>query len=386
MKLVVVAALAVCARADADPLRLRADALSTTSSPAGLLTLEADGAAGPGLSAEAVVWTGSASRTDEPHGDVLVMALRARTADGRASGRFGRFVESLGALRPVHVDGGAARVRLPRRFDAEAFAGIPVVPDLPANRSWDWVAGARISRRLGDGGSAGIAYAQQRTAGQLASEEVGLDGGLALGKRDDVAAKLAYDLANPGVAEATLSASHRKKSLRTEIYAAYRAASHLLPATSLFTVIGDVPSQRAGAVLTWYAAPRLVVTGDGGVRRSGDELAPDLVARARLSLDARGASLVGGELRRDGLGMDQWTGVRGSLRVALPHALVAASELELVIPDHARGRGRVWPWGLASLGWDHAAWQAAIAVEASSSPRDHYRVDVIGQLARRFGK
>ena len=46
--------------AAADPLRLRADALATTASPAGLLVLEADGTLRPGMSAEAVVWIAGA--------------------------------------------------------------------------------------------------------------------------------------------------------------------------------------------------------------------------------------------------------------------------------------------------------------------------------------
>ena len=106
----VVIALIGSARVDAGPLQLRADALATTASPAGLLTLEADGSPGRGLSAEAVVWMGSA---DDARTDVLVMVLRAHTADGWASARVGRFVASLGALRPVQIDGAAGRLRLP---------------------------------------------------------------------------------------------------------------------------------------------------------------------------------------------------------------------------------------------------------------------------------
>src|SRR5215510_6379276 len=93
----VAGALIACERAEASPLQLRADALATTASPAGLLTLEADSAFGRGLSAEAVVWMGSA---DDARPDVLVMVLRAHTDDGRASARVGRFVAALGALRP----------------------------------------------------------------------------------------------------------------------------------------------------------------------------------------------------------------------------------------------------------------------------------------------
>ena len=186
-------------RAAADPLQLRADALATTAAPAGLVTLEAIGDAGPGLSAEAVVWTGSAS--DQGRTDVLVMALRARTAGGRLAGRLGRFVETLGALRPIQIDGAAARARAPLGIDVEAYAGVPVTDGLATPRAWDWAAGGRIARTIGEVGSIGVAYAQQRDDGRLASEELGVDAGAALSQRDDASAKLAYDLANPGIAE-----------------------------------------------------------------------------------------------------------------------------------------------------------------------------------------
>ncbi|HZJ65267.1 MAG TPA: hypothetical protein VFD36_17265 [Kofleriaceae bacterium] len=378
----VVIALIGSARVDAGPLQLRADALATTASPAGLLTLEADGSPGRGLSAEAVVWMGSA---DDARTDVLVMVLRAHTADGWASARVGRFVASLGALRPVQIDGAAGRLRLPLLLDLEAMAGIPVEPGLMTARSWNWIAGGRLARRIGDGGSIGVAYTQRRDDARLASEELGVDAGLALGRRDDVGAKLAYDLANPGIAEIALTASHRSKALRTELYGGYRSASHLLPATSLFTVLGDVPAERAGAVATWRAAPRLDVIADVGARRVDRDIAPAMVLRARLRLDDGGASAVTGELRRDGVGDDMWTGARCAARIALPRSLAITTEVELVRPDLDRGRGTLWPWALAALGWDDGTWQAALAVEASASPEDRRRVDVLGQLGRRWG-
>ena len=65
--------------ANAEPLRLRGDALATTASPAGLLTLEATGSQSRELSAEAVVWmAGQPAPGEDTRGDVLVIALRAR--------------------------------------------------------------------------------------------------------------------------------------------------------------------------------------------------------------------------------------------------------------------------------------------------------------------
>ena len=387
MKVLIAVVMCASARAVADPIVLSANALATTAAPAGLVTVTADGEAGPGLTAEAVVWTGGQIVAgDNSHADVLVMAIRAHSADGRKLARVGRFVESLGALRPVQIDGASGRLLLPARFDVEAFTGVPVLPGFTTGRAWDWIAGGRVARRFGDSGSLGVAYAEQREDGRLASEEVGVDGGAALGKRDDLGAKLAYDLANPGIAEASLVASHRLRTLRVDLYTSYRAASHLLPATSLFSVLGDMPAERAGTTLTWRAAPRLDVGGDLGVRYADGDTAPQVVVRAKLRLDARGTSALSCALRRDGVGADQWTGARGAARIALPRQLAASTELELVIPDHDRGFGAVWPWALASLGWDDGTWHAAIAGEASASPEDRRRVDVLVQLGRRWGK
>ena len=381
-----VVVVATAAAAAADPLRLRADALASTASPAGLLVLDAGGRLRPGLSAEAVVWVAGARRPGEDAtGDVLVVAVRGQTRSGRLAVRAGRFVSALGAVRPAHVDGGALRIRLPRRFDVEAVAGVPVEPGFEAGRAWDWLAGARLARRLGDSGSAGVAYVQRRDAGRLALEELGADAGLAITARGDVGARAAYDLASPGLAEAALTASYRRRALRAEAYAIHRAASHLLPATSLFSVLGDVPSERAGAVVTWRAAPRLDAIAELGGRRVDADLAPELALRARLRLDDRGASVLGGELRRSGVADDAWTGARATARIALPRALALAAELELVAPDRDRGRGAVWPWGLVAVSWERAGWQAAVAAEASASPEYVRRLDVLGQLGRRWG-
>ena len=286
-------------------------------------------------------------------------------------------------------------------FDVETFGGIPVLPDLTASRAWDWVVGARVARRVGDWGSLGVAYEQLRDDGELATEEVGFDAGAALGKHDDLGAKLAYDVANPGLAEATLTASDRHGALREEIYATYISASHLLPATSLFTVLGDVAALRVGTTWTWRAAPRLDVSADVGVRRSdgdaidgatpnvplgevGEVVAPELVLHATLRLDDTGTSALGGELRRDGAGDAGWTGARATARIGLPDAVVASTELELVVPDHDRGLGRVWPWALVALSRSWGAWHAALALEAQASPEDRSRLDAIADLSRSF--
>jgi len=374
----------------ADPLRLRADALATTASPAGLLVLDASGEARPGLSAEAVVWLAGGAGLDNgadhgTHGDVLVIAVDARTPGGVAAARLGRFVTALGALRPEHIDGASARVRLPARIDVEGAAGLPVSPDVMPGRTWDWLVAARVSRRFSDWGSLGVAYELRRDDGALVTEEVAVDAGVAIGRSSDVAARVAYDTVNRGLAEVALSASRRIRQVRVELYASHLAASHVLPATSLFSVIGDVAAQRAGTVITWAAAPRLDVIGDAGARRIDRDVAPELVLRTRLKLDDRGASALSAELRRSGVGHEAWTGARGAARIRLPRSLTASAELELVRPDEARGRGALWPWALAALGFAHGDWQSALAVEASASPEYRSRFDALFQLSRRWG-
>jgi hypothetical protein len=109
------------------------------------------------------------------------------------------------------------------------------------------------------------------------------------------------------------------------------------------------------------------------------------VVRARLALDDDFKSALTGELRRDGVGEDAWTGARGAARIALPYSLTASTELELVVPDRDRMRGEVWPWGLIALGYERGPWRAAVALEAQSSAEYRSRLDVLFSLTRLWG-
>lgn len=375
--LTVAAILALAASAHAEPLRLRGDALASAQSPVGLLVLGGDGGVAPGVSAEALVWMGSA----EDHGDALVMAVIARRADRRAEVRLGRLIATAGALRPQHLDGVAGRARLPARFDVEAFGGVPVVPQLGV-RAWDWLAGGRVGRRLGDWGGVGVAALERRSQGRLDVRELGFDLSAARGKQD-VAVRAVLDAIDPTLADVDAVVTRRMGGLRVELAGQHRVASHLLPATSLFTVLGDVASDRVGAAVRWKAAPRLDLAADVGARAIDEEFAADAYCRAVLRLDDAGKGAITGELRRTGVVDGGWTGARLAVRVPRG-AFTAALEGELVVPDVDRGRGTVWPWGLAALGWTQGAWDAAMAVEASSTPADRYRVDVLAQLGRRW--
>jgi hypothetical protein len=142
-----------------------------------------------------------------------------------------------------------------------------------------------------------------------------------------------------------------------------------LPATSLFSTLGDVASQRAGGSVFWRAAPRLDVLAEGAVESLGGELGGQGMLRTTLRLDDRGDSALGLEARRQSVPGASWTGVRGTARLRLTRVLGASTEVEIVAPDDARGRGAVWPWALVALRFLPAPrWELAGALEVGASP------------------
>ncbi|HKE20191.1 MAG TPA: hypothetical protein VKB80_35195 [Kofleriaceae bacterium] len=375
--MVVVAGLAGTspAPAPAEPYRLRADALMAAEAPAGLVLLQAEGKQGRQVTAEALVWVGAGQ---EDEAEALVVAVRAASASGAAEARLGRLLVTAGGLRPQHLDGAQGRLRLPYRLAVEAFAGSPVAAG-QEGRSFDWLVGGRISRALGDWGSAGAAYLHRRDHGQLADEEVALDASGAASEWLDLSARAALDLVDVGLAEVNGAAGARFGSWRLELYGIERSPSRLLPATSLFSVLGDRRSRRLGAQIRWRAAPRLDLYGEGGALGAAGAWGELMAARAVLRLDDRGAGAIGGELRREWGPDGGWSGARVTARVPVG-ALVASLEGELAVPEHADGDGSIWPWGLAGLSRRFGSWEAAAAVEASASSDYTHRVDAIGRL------
>jgi hypothetical protein len=382
-------ALALPSVAAADPLRLRGDALATTAAPAGLLVLDASDRSRPWLDAEALIWLGASAGDglgvhqdgDGAAADALVVAVTLRDPQRRGTLRLGRQVVVAGALRPVHLDGADGHARLPGAIDAQVFAGIPVVPGLGPD-AYDWAAGARLSRRLG-AARAGVAWLQVRDRGALATHEVAADIAWVPDAPVDLAAGAAWDLAGEALAKVDASASWRRPRSRLELFASHRAPAHLLPATSLFTVLGDVDVSRGGVAGRWRVAPRLDLEATADVRFSDESIDPEASAEADLALDPGRRSRALVEVRRQGELGDGWTGGRGALRVAVTERWSAAAELELVIPDEARGRGALWPWALVALACRPApGWELAAGVEASASPADRWRVDGIARLSR----
>lgn len=382
----VIAALAVVvpAAAAADPIRLRGDALATAETPAGLLSLSARDRFAPWLSAEAVVWFGAGSdRPDDATGDVLVISVEARDLQRHRAIRIGRQVVTAGALRPVHLDGAGGRIRVPWAIDVEAFGGVPVVPRFGVG-AYDWLYGARLSRGLGPA-RIGVAWLERRDHGALDTRELAVDAVAALGKTLDLSAGAAYDTVQLGLAEARAAATWNRRALRLELFAVQRTAAHLLPATSLFSVLGDVPARRGGTSARWRAAPRLDVTATLAVRGLDGDVAEDLAVGTRLRLDDRGASSIGLELERQGGDATGWTGARASGRWQVCATWAVAAEAELVRLDVDRGTGTLWPWGLAAVTWrPNRDWDAAAAIEASASPEVEWRIDALARLSRRW--
>jgi hypothetical protein len=373
--------------AAADPLRLRSDAFLSAEPPVGLLVLQAENTERDWLDAEALVWTGVNELDDRGTGDALVVTVRARDPQGRGEARVGRFIVATGAIMPRHIDGASARARSHWGTDLELFGGVPVAPRFGVD-AYDWIVGGRVSHRLHNIGVAGISYVHQRDRGFIADEEVGLDAAATPTKWLDIAARAAVDIVDdPGISDARLSAAAKRGAWRFEAFGVRRSPSRLLPATSLFSALGDVPSDELGLGTRWRAAPRLDVWMSLAYRGVDDSHGGDARARASLRLDDKGKGVLMLELHRQQLDeTSTWSGVRAVARLPVAPRLVASTELELVVPDQSHGRGSVWPWALGALAWQPAKdWEAAAAVEMRASPENTFAISSLLRLARRWG-
>ncbi len=379
--------------ASAQSLRLGADAVAQTNapSPAGLLVLQGEDRRRTWLSVEGLVWTGArpdgAGTSPGEHGrnvdgDILSLSGRLRAPRGLGDLRGGRFVLSTGAIRPIHMDGLAALARAPSGTSVEVFGGTPVAARL-RDRSYDWLVGGRVAQSVSTRGVLGLSYLGRRSRGDIADEEIGADLAMVPVRWIDLAARSAYDLSSPGVADAHASVAARRASLRVEAFASHRSPGRLLPATSLFSVLGDLPSRTAGATVRWDAAPRLDLLASAAGQTVGGDPGGNAWLRATLRLDDGGEGRLGVEARRQDVSSARWTGLRLIGAHPLGRGLRVSSELELVLPDAPRGRGAVWPWGLLALGWrSGTGWEAAGAVEAASTPERRAEVNALARLSR----
>jgi hypothetical protein len=382
-------------RATGDPLVLRADALAESQSPVGLLVLQGQDKVQPWVDAEGLVWAGAKPSLT---GDVLVLTVRLHEPRGYGEVRIGRFVLTTGAVRPVQLDGAWVIGRAPWGSSVEMFGGMPVVPRF-GERAYDWLVGARLAQSVFSWGKVGVSYVQRREDGEISNEEVGVDLAAAPTRWFDLAARTAYDLTSPGIAEARISAATRFDAWRVEVFAAQTSPSRLLPATSLFSVLGDFPSQTLGSTVKWKAAPRLDVLASGAAQAVGGALASDTEQagenelgynaslRTLLRLDDRGVGSLGLELRRQDVSTAQWSGVRGIATQPLGRGFRFSTEVEIAAPDHPDGRGSVWPWGLMAVAWRPTTrwgrgWETAVAVEAASTPIHRYETNALLRLSR----
>jgi len=332
----------------------------------------------PWVDAEGLVWAGAKSSVT---GDVLVLTLRLRDPKGHAEVRGGRFVLATGAIRPVQIDGAEVTLRAPWGSAIESFGGAPVVPRLGA-RPYDWLAGGRVSQKLGIKAIVGISYIQRREGGEISDHEMGADAAFAAARWLDVASFAAYDLTSPGLTDARVSAASRFDAFRVEVFGSELSPGRLLPATSLFSVLGDFPSQTVGGTIKWLAAPRLDLLASGAGQDVGGALGSNGWIRATLRLDDRGDRNLGLELRRVDVSTAEWTGVRGVTALPLGRGFRFSTEIEVVVPDHPSGRGVAWPWGLCAVAYRRSGWEAAAAVEASSTPEHLYEANALARLSR----
>jgi len=367
--------------ARAEPLRLRADAVAETRSPTGLVVMQGEDAARPWVDVEGLVWAGARPNAT---GDVLVLAMRLKEPHGYGEARFGRFVLATGAIRPVQLDGAELIGRAPWGSTVETFGGAPVIPRF-GPRAYDWLVGTRVSQSIGSRATAGVSYVQRREYGEVANEEIGADVASAPAPWLDVAARGAYDLTSPGIADALVSVATRFAAWRLELFASHRSPSRLLPATSLFSVFGDFPSQSIGSTAKWRAAPRLDLLLSGAGQSVGGNLGGNAWARATLRLDDRADGVLGLEFRRVDVSGAQWSGVRAISAQALGGGLRYSTEVEIVVLDHPEGRSPAWPWGLMALSWRSSSrWEVAGALEASSTPEHRYETDALLRVSRTF--
>ena len=375
------------APAKAQPHTLGAELWGQLEPNVGLIVLEGSSRKYPYVEAEGLVWAGAGTpqfglRDNTMQVEALILAVKLRDPKGISDTRLGRFILSTGAVRAVHVDGGHAILRAPSKTNFEVFGGVPVEGDVEGRR-YDWIAGGRISQGLGNKGMIGGSYYNRYNAGQRSDEEVGADFALRAAHWLDMAAKFAWEIVNPGIAEilGTISSQTKNHRFRSEVFATKRSPTRMLQQTSLFTVLGDPGTLRTGANVFGRAAPRLDFWVEGAAHNAQDRWGWSGYFRTVLRTDDDGEGSVLGEIRRQSIpSVSNWTGIR--LAAVIPifedydDRVGLMPEFELVIPDErAAETGHVWPWGRLALRYQNIkGWTVAAAAEASSN--QNVRVDV----------
>jgi len=385
------AATAVLASASsvayAEPLRLRSDALVQTRTPApvGLLVLRGENHVAATVDAETVTWVGV---TSDPTGtgDVLTLSVRVRDPESGSEVRAGRLLVSMGAIRPLHLDGARGLVRVFGGTTVEAFAGFPVVRRFDY-ATFDVAAGGRIGQAVGDTVAVGASYLQRRRDGLRADEEVGADFALTPRPWLTAAGRAAFDVGTSGPTDALVSVSIQNATTRAELFSFHRSPGRLLPSTSLFSMLGDFASTNVGATGRWRMFPRLELVATGSAQVQAEEWGGQGLGRATLALDDDWDATVGVELRRVDVGTTRWSGARVLAGMPLTARVRIATEIEMVVPDRPRGAPWLWPWALGAVSYRIAdAWDVAAGVEASSGPTDRAAVHGLARATYVFDR
>jgi len=352
-----------------------------------VLVLHSGYGASPLVDADALVFLGASA--DGGDGDVLIVSVGLREPHGLGRARFGRFILATGAVHPTHIDGVSALGRTRGGSTLELFAGMPVVPEL-GPRDFDWLAGGRIGQELWDERlGLGASYVQRRDAGQLDDEEVGADLHAAPLPWLDLLLLGSFDLLAEGLSEARFSAQGHDGPSRLELYGSQRVASRLLPATSLFSVVGDAPSSELGTDGTWNAFPRLDLGATLALLALDGTLGSRAGARVTLRLTDEPGSL-GGDialaLDRRELDGDGLTGVSIRTQWPMGRRIFAHATVELVAPDAPGDDGSLWPWARVGARYALATdWTLAAALGGRASPVYRHEVEGLVRVSYAAG-
>lgn len=342
----------------------------------GLIALRGEDKVRPWLDVETSVWMG-ASRDPSVVGDVLTLSANMRDAQSGSQLRLGRMLVAAGAIRPIHLDGIRGVARAAGGTSAEAFAGAPVVRRFDY-KVFDFAAGGRLAQSFSDVAVVGGSYLQRRTSGQTSDEEAGIDAAFSPRRYLTAAFRWAFDLNSRGTSEALASLSAQSRDARAEVFLTHRSPGRMLPSTSLFSVLGDIPATALGTSGRFRMFPRLELSASGSGQFQGTTVGGQGYARATLALDDVFDNIVAGEVRRVSFGESRWTGFRVLASKSLSKVFRLATELELVVPDRPRDRGSVWPWGLVALGLRPSPrWDFALGTEASSGPQYRGELNVL---------
>lgn len=366
---VAIAAWVFGSRSALAQLRLRGDAYVQSRSPVGLLVLQGNDRLRPAIDAETVTWLGITD-SPSPTGDVLTLSVRLRDVRSGSELRAGRMLVSMGAVRPVHLDGARGLVRVFGGTTLEAFGGFPVARRFDY-ATFDWATGGRIGQSVGDSLAFGASYLHRRSDARRADEELGADVAFTPRPWLTAAGRAAFDLVSPGPTDVLGSIGVRSGDVRGELFTTHRSPGRLLPSTSLFSVLGDFASTHVGGTVRWLAFPRLELVATGSAQVQDTRVGGQGLGRVTLALDDDFAGSIGLETRRVEVGDRRWTGARVVISVPVRTRIRVASEIEMVVPDRPRGGPAVWPWVLGAVSYRIAeAWDAAAGLEASSGMTD----------------